>query len=246
MAPSLFKRGSPPRWPKVVPELSDMQRRIQDDWLRHYHERLPDQHGRVVRFNHEYAARSARPGVTLEIGAGLGEHLRYEELATQEYHAVELREHMAAAIRRDFPSAITVVADCQRRLPYDDAGFDRAIAIHVLEHLPNLPAALAEIQRLLKPGGVFSVVIPCEGGLGYSMGRRVTTKRAFEYRYKTNYEWLVECEHVNRAREILRELRNYFDFEDVTYYPSRIPLIDINLLIGITCRRRALERSAAR
>jgi SAM-dependent methyltransferase len=206
--------------------------------MRHYHERMPDEHGRIVRFNHEYAARSARSGRTLEIGAGLGEHLRYEDLATQEYHAVELRDNMAGAIRRDFPTAVTVIADCQQRLPYHDASFDRAIAIHVLEHLPNLPVALKEIERLLKPGGVFSVVIPCEGGLGYSMGRRLTSRRAFERRYKTSYSWHIKSEHVNQAYEILHELRSHFDFVDVTYFPSRLPFVDLNLLIGVTCLRR--------
>jgi len=226
-------------WPKHVPELTEEQRQIQDDWMRYYHERLPDDHARVVRFNHRYAARSAGPGRTLDIGAGLGEHLRYEDLSSQEYHAVELREDMARAIRRDFPSVVTVVADCQQRLPYDDATFDRAIAVHVLEHLPNLPAALSEIRRLLRADGVLSVVIPCEGGLGYSLGRRVTTQRAFESRYKTSYKWHIESDHVNQAREIIGELHHQFDVTDSTYFPTHLPLVDLNLLIGLTCVRRA-------
>lgn len=209
--------------------------------MRYFHERQPDVHSRVVRFNHKYAARSAGPGRTLDIGAGLGEHLRYEDLSVQEYHAVELREDMAKAIRRDFPSVVTVVADCQDRLPYDDATFDRAVAIHVLEHLPNLPAALSEIRRLLRPGGVLSVVIPCEGGLGYSLGRRVTTQRAFESRYKTSYKWHIESDHVNQAREIVAELHHHFEVTDSTYFPTHVPLVDLNLLIGLTCVHREAE-----
>jgi ubiquinone/menaquinone biosynthesis C-methylase UbiE len=44
--------------------------------------------------------------------------------------------------------------------------FDRLIAIHVLEHLPNLPRAIDECHRVLKLGGKFAVVIPCDPGLG--------------------------------------------------------------------------------
>jgi SAM-dependent methyltransferase len=146
---------------------------------------------------------------------------------------------MADGIIRSFPSVSTVVADCQEHLPYEDASFDRAIAIHVLEHLPNLPGALDEIERLLRPGGLFSVVIPCEGGLGYSLGRQLTSKRAFERRYKTSYDWFIESEHVNRADEILNELRRRFEISDESYFPARIPWIDVNLLVGITCARRA-------
>jgi SAM-dependent methyltransferase len=235
----LTRRSAPSRWPKEVARLSDEQRWIQDDWLRRYHEQLPVEHRRILRFNHGYPTRSACSGRTLEIGAGLGDHMRYEDLEKQEYHAVELRESMAESIRRDFPSAVTVVADCQERLPYPDADFDRVIAIHVLEHLPDLPAALSEVARVLKPHGRFSVVIPCEGGLGYRMGRRVTSQRAFERRYGTSYKWFIESEHVNQAHEVLRELRNHFDVADETYFPSRVPLIDVNLLIGITCVGRA-------
>ena len=63
----------------------------------------------------------------------------------------------------------------------------------------------------------------------------MTSQRAFEQRYNTSYRWLIESEHVNQAHEILSELRSRFDIADVTYFPSRIPLIDVNLLIGITC-----------
>ncbi|MEO6061345.1 MAG: class I SAM-dependent methyltransferase [Thermoflexales bacterium] len=39
------------------------------------------------------------------------------------------------------------------RIPREDASVDVAIANHMLYHVPDLPAALAEIRRVLKPGG---------------------------------------------------------------------------------------------
>src|SRR5262245_60449982 len=107
-------------WPKRVPPLDERQRRIQDDWMRYWHEVLPDRHGWIARFNHTYAARTAGPGRTLEIGAGLGEHLRWEDVGDQEYHALELREEMASALRRDFPGVRTAIGDCQERLDFPD------------------------------------------------------------------------------------------------------------------------------
>jgi SAM-dependent methyltransferase len=40
-------------------------------------------------------------------------------------------------------------------LPYDDATFDVLLSVGVLEHVPNDRASLAEITRVLKPGGIF-------------------------------------------------------------------------------------------
>jgi ubiquinone/menaquinone biosynthesis C-methylase UbiE len=46
------------------------------------------------------------------------------------------------------------VADAQK-LPFADASFDAVIANHMLYHIPDLPAALGEIRRVLKPSGHF-------------------------------------------------------------------------------------------
>lgn len=43
----------------------------------------------------------------------------------------------------------------ESQLPYADASFDVALSVGVLEHVPNDRASLAEIGRVLKPGGLF-------------------------------------------------------------------------------------------
>lgn len=40
-------------------------------------------------------------------------------------------------------------------LPYDDASFDAVVCVDVLEHVADLPTALAEVARALRPGGLF-------------------------------------------------------------------------------------------
>jgi 2-polyprenyl-6-hydroxyphenyl methylase / 3-demethylubiquinone-9 3-methyltransferase len=41
------------------------------------------------------------------------------------------------------------------RLPFAGGAFDAVVAADVLEHLPDLPAAVAELARVLAPGGSF-------------------------------------------------------------------------------------------
>ena len=50
-------------------------------------------------------------------------------------------------------------------LPFDDASFDLAVALDVLEHVADDAAALAELARVLAPGGRLLVTVPQYGWL---------------------------------------------------------------------------------
>jgi SAM-dependent methyltransferase len=45
-------------------------------------------------------------------------------------------------------------------LPFPDGSFDKVIAAEVLEHLPADQAAMNEIARILRPGGMAAVTVP--------------------------------------------------------------------------------------
>ena len=224
-------------WPKTLPPLTEQQKSISDDWMRYWHSILPNKYGLIEKFNHGYPAAhlpDKEHFSTIEIGAGTGGHLAYEDLTRQDYHCVELRENMAAEIRRNFPNVTATTADCQQRLPYPDERFDRAIAVHVLEHLPNLPAAVSELWRVVKSGGMLSVVIPCDPGAAYELARRISSDRIFRKRYKMPYSWLMAREHVNSPGEVFKVVGEKFKCTDRTFFPLRIPLVNANLCVGLT------------
>jgi SAM-dependent methyltransferase len=234
-------------WPKILPELTTEQKRVSDDFMQHWHEVLPKRYGIVDDFNHRYVVRRApRQFVrTLEIGAGLGEHLRYENLSPiqrSNYTALELRPNMAARIKERFPEIRTSIGDCQERLEFPDGYFDRILAIHVLEHLPNLPAAVSEMYRLCdKERGFFSVVIPCEGSLAYTLARRISAQRIFEKRYRQSYRWLIEREHLNKPDEIIPELQRWFTIQHRSFFPLPLPFLLCNLCLGMTLKPKAVQ-----
>ena len=46
------------------------------------------------------------------------------------------------------------------RLPFPDGHFDRVLAAEILEHIPDDERAMAELARVLRPGGTAAVTVP--------------------------------------------------------------------------------------
>src|SRR5689334_15123517 len=66
-----------------------------------------------------------------------------------------------------------------------------------LEHLVDLPSALGEIRRLLMPGGVLDVVIPCEGGVGHTFACRISPERLLRNRFRRGLLPIQRNENVS-------------------------------------------------
>ena len=67
----------------------------------------------------------------------------------------------AIGIDRNPASRADVLCDLNRTpYPFRDSSFDRVSAIHVIEHLDNVIAAMEEFHRLARAGGTVSIVTP--------------------------------------------------------------------------------------
>ena len=237
------------KWPKILAPLTAEQKSRHDEFMRLWHEHLPVRYGLIESFNHNFPVKHAQPSfrTTLEIGAGLGEHLQYEKLTEEqlsEYYCNEFRENMAAEIRRRYPRVNTVVGDCQQRMPFADEFFDRIIAVHVLEHLPNLPACIREVYRLInKKSGRFLVVIPTEGSPAYTLARRISAQRLWNKHFSVNYAEFYNREHINVPDEIQAEVAPYFEVRERSFFPLGVPLMFCNLCVGLALVPRDTPRS---
>ena len=95
-------------------------------------------------------------GRVVELGAGNGLTFPHYPTTVNEVVAVEpepyLRERAVAAARTA-PVPIRVVDGLAGALPIPDAAFDAAVAVGVLCSVPDLPAALHDLARVLVPAG---------------------------------------------------------------------------------------------
>jgi ubiquinone/menaquinone biosynthesis C-methylase UbiE len=95
-------------------------------------------------------------GRVIEVGAGNGLNFGHYPPSVTEVVAVEpepyLRERAREAAETA-PVAITVVDGTADHLPADDATFDAGVASLVLCSVDDQAAALAELRRVIRPGG---------------------------------------------------------------------------------------------
>lgn len=99
-------------------------------------------------------------GDVVEVGAGNGLNFGHYPDDVKRVYAVEpeptLREyakHAAASADHPPPVPVEVVDGRAEALPFPDASFDAAVACLVLCSVPDQAVALAEIRRVLRPGG---------------------------------------------------------------------------------------------
>lgn len=69
----------------------------------------------------------------------------------------------AIATGRSFGDGIAYAQASLTHPPYTDGAFDIAVLFDVVEHLAEPRQALAEVHRVLRPGGLLHALVPCEG-----------------------------------------------------------------------------------
>lgn len=98
----------------------------------------------------------------LEVGTGSGIFLPELARHCRELHACDVHGNMAAVAEL---CAATGTSATLKTCPlentgYPDSRFDVVIAVSVLEFVQDLNQSLREIERILKPGGVFLTICP--------------------------------------------------------------------------------------
>jgi SAM-dependent methyltransferase len=120
----------------------------------------------------DYARLGLRPGERiLDLGCGGGRHafesyrrggrvVAVDADAGEVAGAFAMLAMMAEAGERGRGGAAAAAQGDALVLPFRDGSFDRVIAAEVLEHIADDGAAMADLARVLRPGGILAVTVP--------------------------------------------------------------------------------------
>lgn len=191
---------------------------------------------KVMRASHRLTERAfgkqSHFNRVLEIGAGTGEHLPFVRHKFDEYTLTDMDPKTLEIAKNKLGEHSTGKIHYQVQpgegLDYADSTFDRVIATHVLEHIYQPHKALKEWYRVLKHGGVLSILIPTDPGVAWRLGRHLGPRRN-AIAQGIAYDYVMAREHVNSCNNLIAILRHYFPNKKESWWPLPIASIDINL-----------------
>ena len=127
----------------------------------------------------------------LDCGCGAGEYVRALLERGADAWGVEFDARKLAAAAssggEELPARLS--AGDLEALAFPDASFDLALANEVLEHVPDDAAALAEIRRVLRPGGLLVALSPTRLYPFETHGVFWRGTRLFDYWARNYWPW---------------------------------------------------------
>lgn len=131
-----------------------------------------------------------RPGERiLDVACGTGDWLEVAAARGLEIAGVDISERAVTVCRARMPAGQFRVGPAER-LEFPDRQFDVVSCLGSLEHFLDQSAALAEMTRVLKPGGRIVILVPNAGFLPYRLGLfRGTHQQAVRETIRPLSEW---------------------------------------------------------
>lgn len=194
--------------------------------------------GRVMTRGHQLLdAMADYPSTAdiIEVGAGSGAHLAEVKRPFRSYTLTDGNEAMLDMARRrhGHREGVSFRNENAAALSVPDSSYDRLIATHVLEHMPDPHLVLREWHRVVRPGGTIALIQPCDPGLAWRLGRLFGPRRIGE-KNGLPYDYFMAREHINPIFNLTALIDYYFERHEDLWWPLRVPAADLNLLYVTT------------
>jgi ubiquinone/menaquinone biosynthesis C-methylase UbiE len=182
--------------------------------------------------------------IILEIGASDINHLKYFTQKPKKYFLVDCSSELLAKSvkilkKKKFSHKIILVGQNKKKLAISNNSIDIIISFFTFEHIKNLEFVLKDFKRILRPGGIIVGAVPCEGGIGWGLGRLFTSRRWIKKHTNINYNKIICWEHPNFADEVIASLNSLFKKKLNKFFPFKfIKSIDFNLIINFLYQKK--------
>ena len=195
--------------------------------------------GWAMRASHKLIERAHDPDTyferVLEIGAGTGQHLPFVRHGFADYTLNDANPAALEIARARLDPAqrgkVRFNIDSCTAVSYPEGTFDRIIAVHVLEHIVHPHLALQEWLRVLKDGGVLSILIPTDPGFLWRMSRYLGPRRHAGDKGLA-YDYIMAREHVNYCHGLISILRHFIPVAREAWWPLPVRSVDLNLFFA--------------
>lgn len=127
----------------------------------------------------------------LDIGCGAGYHVKHFARKSAKVFAIDVDpDSLRVAHSRVRSSRVAFLRYDGSRLPFADASFDAVTMLDVLEHVTDRSALVAEVARVLRPGGVWIASVPYRGFLRWLSPENLASD------YPRLFAWINRWLHV--------------------------------------------------
>lgn len=111
-------------------------------------------------FAYEAAKAYIHGGQLLEIGCGIGRGIPILLQQAETYHGIDKNSRLIEQLRYQYPQAKFYVGHVPPLAAFSDNSFDYVVCFQVIEHVQDDQALLAELARILRPGGTLLLSTP--------------------------------------------------------------------------------------
>ncbi len=181
-------------------------------------------------------------GRILDIGCGGG--ITTESLShyypKSELYGCDVSAQAINYARRLGSGSVKYAVIRKKKLPYKDNFFDLCVCLDVMEHVPDVPFFLKEVKRILKPGGKFFILVPCEGQSfthtwlwqKIGIGKTMTFRRYGHIHPEFTHKNVLELLNSSGLKVSKVAYSEHFIFQLISVFTYFLPLEIMDQVLG--------------